>query len=189
MAKRETGSVPLKDHKHELFCRHYANTHHIINSYELAGYTRDGPNAHRLFKKKPIQDRIAYYIDQQLQKLDISVEKTLKHLAAIAYSNPMEMLHFDETTVAGEPVVLSSRTKAPSEIPPWLGCALTKVKENQAPDGGIVMEYGFEGKVPALRTLLSYLEESKGGNDSVQIVVKHKMIGQNSDGPKVTVKL
>ncbi len=99
MAKKEPGSTPLKDYKHELFCRHYANTLSVIDSYELAGFTRDGPNAHRLFKKKPIQDRIAWYMREQMARLDISVEKTLKHLAAIAYSNPLEMLHFTETNV------------------------------------------------------------------------------------------
>ncbi|MGI9250851.1 MAG: terminase small subunit [Pseudohongiellaceae bacterium] len=171
------GSKPLKDPQHELFCRHYANCLKVRKAYELANYEPDpkGGNAYRLFRRKPIQERIAFYVSKQLAKLDITVEKTLKHLAAIGYNNPLDMLHVDEEWIDENTFLIRQvRLKSPTQLSPHQGATLTKVKENVSPDGGVTMEYGFESKTPALRTLLEYLQKTKMTKQTTTVVVKHK---------------
>ena len=110
------------------------------------------------------------------------MEKTLKHLAAIAYGNPLDCIHVDEDIYPdGERVIHGTRVKSPSEIPLWNAVCITKVKENVSPDGGITMEYGFESKVPALKLLLERLDKGQQSEGEMTIVIEHKNVDHTKD--------
>lgn len=130
--------------KRELFIRHYLNTLNITQAYEKAGFSPNDANANRYFHREDVQELIQKNAIKALQKLDISFNKTLKHLAAIAYGNALDVMEYKNE---------KWRFKELHELPPWVGVTLRKFdkKENQ-------IIYSFEPKIPALKLLLNYLE-------------------------------
>ncbi len=186
-----TNTKPQQD-RYERFARNYVKTLNIKKAYQLSGFENDAGESrpYQTFKRKEVQDLVAKYTDEVLQKLDISVEKTLKHLAAIGYGNPLELMAVDEEVLPdGTHLIHGTRMKSPTEIPPYAAVMVTGIKEHASPDGGVTLEYKFEGKVPALKILLEHLKNANQANKETTIVVKHQGTETESKGPKVTVKL
>lgn len=165
-------------HKAEIFAKYYVNNLNVAESYRLmTGQDEQKSYAYTYFKKDEVQQAVQRQIQRHTSRLDISYEKTLKHLAAIAYGNPLECIH-TEGYIDDDGVfqVESTRVKAPCEIPLWQAICITKVKENASADGGVTMEYGFESKVPALKLLLEQLEKVNQTDGEMTITIEHKNV-------------
>lgn len=146
-----------KDLKRELFVRHYLVHLNISQAYKKAGFSPNDANAHRYFHRDDVQATIHHLAEKTLQKLDINVEKILKHLAAIAYGNALDVMEFKDD---------SWRFKELHELPPWVGVTLKKFDKQ---DNKIT--YAFEPKIPALQLLLKYLALRKKSQKKHNIVV------------------
>ena len=147
-----------KDLKRELFIRHYLEHHNITRAYEQAGFASNDANANRYFHRQDVQEAIGKYVECSLKKLDINIHKTLKHLAAIAYGNPLEVMEYDES---------GWKFKALHQLPPWVAVTLRKVTCTEKST-----TYSFEPKVPALLALLKYLRHTVNANKKYKVVVR-----------------
>lgn len=131
-----------QEYKRELFIRFYLEHFNISKAYRMAGFKADEGNAYRYFHRQDVQKAIEEYTSKELKKLDISVGRTFKHLAAIGYGNPLEVIDYQDKSV---------RFKELNELPPWVAVTIRKIKKTER-----ATEYTFESKIAALTMLLKY---------------------------------
>ena len=143
--------------KRELFVRHYLKTLNISLAYERAGFSPNDANANRYFHREDVQELIQKHTSRALQKLDISINKTIKHLAAIAYGNALDVMEYKNE---------QWKFKELHELPPWVAVTLRKfdMKKDR-------IIYSFEPKIPALKLLLKYLELRNKSLKKTNVVV------------------
>ncbi len=82
--------------KRELFVRHYIQHLNIAEAYERAGFSPNDANANRYFHRTDVQNALEKHASKVLQKLDINIEKTIKHIAAIAYGNALDVMEYKD---------------------------------------------------------------------------------------------
>ncbi len=144
-----------KDLKRDLFVRHYLNDLNINEAYKRAGFSPDDANANRYFHRKDVQLALETHAAKTLQKLDISISKTIKHLASIAYGNALDVMEFKNG---------KWKFKELHELPPWVAVSLRKFDKQDKK-----ITYSFEPKIPALKLLLKYLELRKLSNSQSRV--------------------
>ncbi len=146
-----------KEVKRELFVQYYLEHHNITRAYKQAGFSPNDANANRYFHRKDVQEAIEHYVATQLKKLDINIERTLKHLAAIAYGNPLDVISVDGDNM---------RFKELNELPPWVAITLRSIRIKDRR-----ITYIFEPKVPALAMLLKYLRNANLNKKKIKVIV------------------
>ena len=144
-----------KDLKRDLFVRYYLQYLNINEAYKRAGFSPNDANANRYFHREDVQLLLETYVAKTLQKLDIDINKTLKHLAAIAYGNALDIMEFENG---------KWKFKELHELPPWVAVSIRKFDKKDKR-----ITYSFEPKMPALKLLLRYLELRKLPNNSRKI--------------------
>ncbi len=146
--------------KRNLFIRYYLNTLNISEAYKQAGFSPNDANANRYFHRDDVQEALEKHAKYVLQKLDISVEKTIKHIAAIAYGNALDVMEYKDE---------QWRFKELHELPPWVGVTLRKFDKKKDR-----VTYSFEPKVPALKLLLKFLELRAKSLKKNKITIKYE---------------
>jgi phage terminase small subunit len=72
--------APLKNPRHEAFVHHYLKCGDATKAFELAGYTRDSANAHRLLNRPKVQARLRELQDEIAAKVPITIESLIAEL-------------------------------------------------------------------------------------------------------------
>ena len=116
----------------------------ISEAYKQAGFSPNDANANRYFHRGDVQELLQKHASKALQKLDININKTIKHIAAIAYGNALDVMEYKNE---------KWRFKELHELPPWVGVTLRNFDKKKDR-----ITYSFEPKIPALKILLKYLE-------------------------------
>ena len=73
------------------FARVYALTHSTRRAAEASGLPL--PEATRFLQLDAVREQIDYYVELQIQKLDIRTDRILQELAAIGFSDPAEFFN------------------------------------------------------------------------------------------------
>lgn len=81
-------SQPLSNQRWEYFARHLAEGKTGDEAYVLAGYEPNRANAARLKSNEIIRARMAYLQGRGAERAEISVEKVLREMARLAFSDP-----------------------------------------------------------------------------------------------------
>ena len=84
--ERELGN-PLDNPKHEAFAQEVAKGKTLCKAYVLAGYADDRGNASKLHQITTIKDRIKELTAEAAARAGVSIERVLKELAKIGFSN------------------------------------------------------------------------------------------------------
>ena len=149
-----------KELKVDLFVRYYLQHLNIAEAYEKAGFSPNDANANRYFHRDDVQKALEKHATKVLQKLDISIERTIKHIAAIAYGNALDVMEYKDE---------QWRFKELHELPPWVGVTLRKFDKKKDR-----VTYLFEPKVPALKLLLKFLELRAKSLKKNKITIKYE---------------
>ena len=72
--------APLKNPRHEAFVHSYLKCGDATKAFELAGYTRDSANAHRLLNRPKVQARLRELQDEIAVKVPITIESLIAEL-------------------------------------------------------------------------------------------------------------
>ena len=149
-----------KELKRDLFVRYYLQHLNTAEAYERAGFSPNDANANRYFHRDDVQESLEKHAAKVLQKLDISIERTIKHIAAIAYGNALDVMEYKDE---------QWRFKELHELPPWVGVTLRKFDKKKDR-----VTYLFEPKVPALKLLLKFLELRAKSLKKNKITIKYE---------------
>lgn len=79
------------------FARVYALTHSTQRAAQSADLPLD--EATRFLQLPAVREQIDYYVELQIQKLDIRTDRILQELAAIGFSDPAEFFDADGNTI------------------------------------------------------------------------------------------
>ena len=149
-----------KEFKRDLFVKHYLISLNITEAYKKAGFSPNDANANRYFHRDDVQKALEKHATKVLQKLDISIERTIKHIAAIAYGNALDVMEYKDE---------QWRFKELYELPPWVGVTLRKFDKKKDR-----VTYSFEPKIPALKLLLKFLELRAKSLKKNKITIKYE---------------
>lgn len=90
----------------EIFARKYVETLNQGEAYREAHpgveESTAGPAAHRFIRRPDVRARVQELFDARAKKLEISAEKVLQEIAALAFSNPHDYVLIQED---GSPVI------------------------------------------------------------------------------------
>jgi phage terminase small subunit len=141
------------------FARLYAIHGNGAKAYALSKYKDQGAEgnrtqAYKLLQKPHILERVEEYRQLIDQKLDIRLDRILAELAAIAFSDPLDVVNFSGGTMV---------VKDLEQMPAYARAAIQSVEEVPSADGGTVLKVKFHPKVPALTKLLEYKQGAAGG--------------------------
>jgi phage terminase small subunit len=82
----------LANNRHEIFAQELAKGKTATEAYALAGYKGDRTAASRLSTNVNIQERVAELQSKGAERAEISVEKVLRELAKIGFSNMLDYM-------------------------------------------------------------------------------------------------
>lgn len=152
----------LKNEKHEHFARLLSIGTPLGQAYEAAGYAPDAKNARKLAAKPEIEARVNALMAPTLQRLDVTRERWLKEISAVAFSDIGEVMEWSTETEqevdnddGGEVLVIKhihshkGRLISSKDLKPEQRAMIQSVKVKA--DGEIEMK--LHPKVPALRIL------------------------------------
>src|ERR1700722_2165002 len=88
--------------KQELFAAEYLTDHNATRAYITAGYSATGAaqSASRLLRNTKVAELISQTQEKRMDELDISAERVLATLAAIAFHDPRKFFNADGTAKA-----------------------------------------------------------------------------------------
>src|SRR4051794_3253803 len=78
---------PLRNQRHERFAQALAQGKTASEAYVLAGYKANDGNASRLKGNERILARVQEIAGRAAERAEVSLERTLRELAAIAFSD------------------------------------------------------------------------------------------------------
>jgi phage terminase small subunit len=78
---------PLANQRHERFALALAQGKTATEAYVLAGYKANDGNASRLKGNERISARVQEIVGRAAERAEVSLERALRELAAIAFSN------------------------------------------------------------------------------------------------------
>lgn len=83
----------LKNHRHEIFIREYLRDRNATQAAIRAGYSARSAHSqgHDLLKRPDVQERLRELTGEVLDKLDVSVDRILRELAAIAFADARDI--------------------------------------------------------------------------------------------------
>ena len=88
--------------RHELFCRTYvANGRNATQAYIAVGYSPDGAksSASQLLADPTVTKRIAQLSGKVVEKVELTLEKTLQQIAAVAQFDQRKLFYPDGTLI------------------------------------------------------------------------------------------
>lgn len=155
-------SQRLKNDQHEHFARLRSIGTDVLTAYEQAGYSPDRKNAKKLDARPDIEARVRALMAPTMAKLDVTRERWLQEVSAIAFSDIRDAIqwttHTDEEVDnpdGGEILVIKhihshrGTFTNSSDLTPMQAAAIQSAKIK--PDGEI--ELKMHSKVPALRMM------------------------------------
>jgi phage terminase small subunit len=78
---------PLANQRHERFAQALAQGKTATEAYVLAGYKANDGNASRMKGNERISARVQEIVGRAAERAEVSLERVLRELAAIAFSN------------------------------------------------------------------------------------------------------
>jgi phage terminase small subunit len=83
----------LKNHRHEIFIREYLKDRNATQAAIRAGYSARSAHSqgHDILKRPDVQERLRELTGEVLDKLDVSVDRILRELAAIAFADARDI--------------------------------------------------------------------------------------------------
>ena len=110
----------LASPQEQAFARIYALTHSTKRAAQAAGLDLD--EATRFLSLASVREQIDYYVELQIQKLDIRTDRILQELAAIGFADPAEF--FDDD---GDAIPLH-------QLPPHVRATIKSIDISQTED-------------------------------------------------------
>jgi phage terminase small subunit len=91
--------VKERSRKQELFAAEYLTDHNATRAYIAAGYSATGAaqSASRLLRNTKVAELISQTQEKRMDQLDISAERVLATLAAIAFHDPRKFFNADSS--------------------------------------------------------------------------------------------
>ena len=88
----------LENQKHEVFCEEYLKDLNATQSAVRSGYSQKtaGSIGQRLLKKVEIQHRISELMEERSKRTEITADKVIKELGAIAFNRNIECIGRDK---------------------------------------------------------------------------------------------
>jgi len=158
LAEDLSGTLPLANTRHEAFCREYLKDLNGAAAAKRVGYAEKSANtrAAALLRDRFIQARLEHLVGRLLQRHEVTVDRILTELAAVAYSDLTDVCTWGPEGVA----VLDS-----AKLPPHVRAAVKKVKvkvvETTSESGGTRKQTDIEVEMHAKLQALDRLGEYK----------------------------
>ena len=88
----------LENQKHEVFCEEYLKDLNATQSAVRSGYSQKtaGSIGQRLLKKVEIQHRISELMEERSKRTEITADKVIEELGAIAFNRNIECIGRDK---------------------------------------------------------------------------------------------
>jgi phage terminase small subunit len=164
--------------KEENFCREYLIDCNATASYKRAGYAARSEGvtrkeSHQLLTRPHIQARLIELRSQQQERTQITADKVLTELSAIAFGNISDAIDFDN-----DGITLRSSEQLTRETI----AAIAEVTIVSNKDGIIKTSVKMHDKIQALTQLMKFLGLTSDFNSAIATLKKYGLIVSQKDG-------